>query len=1337
VVGSGALKIGQAGEFDYSGTQALKALKEEGVSTVLVNPNIATIQTSHEFADSVYFLPVTTHFIETVIAAEHVDAILLAFGGQTALNCGLELERSGVLRRYGVRVLGTPVSTIETTEDRQLFIEALGQINVKTARSRAVSSPDDAVRGAVAIGFPVMVRAGYALGGQGSGIANNEAECLALARRALAGAPQVLIEECLAGWKEIEYEVVRDADDNCITVCNMENVDPMGIHTGESIVVAPSQTLNDEEYQNLRDLAIGVVRHLGVVGECNIQFAVNPRTWDYRVIEVNARLSRSSALASKATGYPLAYVAAKLAIGHRLPELRNAITKTTTAFFEPALDYIVCKIPRWDLQKFEGVEPTIGTEMKSVGEVMGIGRTFPEALQKALRMLDIGVDGLDPDAFDFPDVRQAIQAPSPRRIFAIARGLAEGMSPVEVSRLTGIDPFFLGEIARLVDIGRQVSDLRDGRPPSDEPVAAAIALAKRAGFSERTLAVLAEGMSPDEASRLTGIDSSLLGEIARLVDIGRTVSDRLHDRPPSDESVAAVIALAKRAGFSDRTLAARLGRTEVEVQDLRRRHGIVPRLAQIDTVAAEYPAETNYLHLTYGTEHHDVPPTTRKKILVLGSGPYRIGSSVEFDWCAVNAVTEARALGYDTLLLNCNPETVSTDYDVCDRLIFDEITLESILAICDVEQPDAVVVSMGGQTPNNLALALHQAGVRLLGTPATAIDIAESRDKFSAMLDRLRIEQPRWARVSAIANLDGLVDSLGGYPVLVRPSYVLSGAAMRVVWSADTLREYVEKATQLSPDHPVVISKFEVDALEIELDAVARDGELLLWAVSEHVEKAGVHSGDATLVFPAQGLSPRIIAEAREIGRMLARALLITGPFNVQLIVKQDALLVIECNLRASRSFPFVSKALGVNLIREATRAMLGASPSADLVENRFDPDYVAVKASQFSFDRLRGACPKLGVEMMSTGEVACFGDTKDEALLKAMLASGFRLPSKGALLLFDAFADTCSIAEEAARLKALGLAVYALPPTMASVPHVVGPREVRLEDGSAEKTLRNGLIDVVFSASGGSSGAREGSNLVLERLAIDLGIPVVGEAVLSRSVIRALASTPLKSLESKPWKHYLMRAPRGADRSLTPRTAGSDVTPGPLRIFIRQPFSQTTAREQAMVQSVLDLMRELNGRPHHLEFLTGDHAERSDTFRGRFELDTGRSFTPRIFRAARLKLLGRADAMIVIRTGLSESGAFELAYNIFGGNRVPVFFAIWKQTPFETTLLRDLDDLVIARYVTFADPMELREPLLEFLEGCVGSRRGGTQDVGLAHLNSENAHTAQKLEPIESCTKI
>jgi len=1214
-LGSGALKIGQAGEFDYSGTQALKALKEEGIYTVLVNPNIASIQTSHDFADNVYFVPIIPELIEKVIAAEQVDAILLSFGGQTALNCGLELEQSGVLQRHGVRVLGTPVSTIEATEDRQLFINKLDEIGVKTARSRAVGNAEQAVCAAREIGFPVMLRAAFALGGKGSGVARNENECFDLASRAFVGVPQVLVEEYLGGWKEIEYEVVRDSHDNCVTVCNMENVDPMGIHTGESIVVAPSQTLNNEEYQGLRDLSLKVIRHLGVVGECNIQFALNPQTWNYRVIEVNARLSRSSALASKATGYPLAYVAAKLALGYRLPDLKNAITKTTTAFFEPALDYIVCKIPRWDLQKFEGVEQRTGSEMKSVGEVMAIGRTFPEALQKALRMVEIGVDGLDTDVFSFTNLRAAIETSSPKRIFAVAQGLAKGMSVDEVSRLSAMDPYFVGEIARLIETGQKLPALR-----------------------------------PDEK-------------------FPANMADRIRD--------------AKRAGYSDRAVARRLGRTETEVRELRSLYGISPRLAQIDTLAAEYPAETNYLYLTYGLDKDDVPPSSRKKILVLGSGCYRIGSSVEFDWCAVSTALEARTLGYETLLLNCNPETVSTDYDICDRLIFDEITLETILEICAKETPEAVVVSMGGQTPNNLAIVLHKAGIKLLGTSPESIDRAESRDKFSAMLDELAIDQPKWAKATDLRDLDRVVESLGGYPVLVRPSYVLSGAAMRVVHSADKLRHYVERAAHLSPEHPVVISKFEVDALEIELDAVARDGEVILWAVSEHIERAGVHSGDATLVFPPQDLSAAVLERIRETAERLARALHITGPFNLQLLFKEDELKVIECNLRASRSFPFVSKVLGVNFIGEATRVMLGVEPDFALNRTQFNLDYVAVKAPQFSFDRLKGAQPKLGVEMASTGEVACFGATTEEALLKAMMATGLNVPSKGALLSLDSGVQSSSFVEEARLLRKMGLEVFATPRTAESLGSLVYVQEVKEEDGSAHQILRSGKVDIVFSDSEVVNGPAERLNYSLQRLAIDLGIPVVGEAVLARRLIRSLVSTPVESLDIEPWRHYLSRAVR--ERRI--------------RLFVRQPFTETSEREAVIVQGVLDVLHKINGAPYELQFLTGLQAQNSHTFRLHFEKKTGQAFTPQNFRKDRLRLLDQADAIVVIRTGLSESTAFELAYSMFGRPPAPIFFAIWDQAPIKTTLLRDLNEIVPVRYVTFSNPAELAGPLLDFFE--------------------------------------
>ncbi|MCK6431017.1 MAG: carbamoyl-phosphate synthase (glutamine-hydrolyzing) large subunit, partial [Burkholderiaceae bacterium] len=851
VLGSGALQIGQAGEFDYSGSQALKALREEGVATILINPNIATIQTSEELADRIYFVDVNPEFVEQVIVKEEVDAILLSFGGQTALNCGLALHDAGVLQRHGVRVLGTPIAAIRDTEDRALFVKRLAEIGVKTARSQACSTPREAHEAARAIGLPVMLRGGYSLGGRGSGIVDSEEALDAAVRRAFAGgAQQVLVEECLRGWKEIEYEVVRDGRDNCITVCNMENFDPMGIHTGESIVVAPSQTLNDEEYQLLRTLAIRTVRHLGIVGECNIQYALDPRSSDYRVIEVNARLSRSSALASKATGYPLAYVAAKLALGRSLPEVQNSITRCTTAFFEPALDYLVCKVPRWDLDKFRGASVRIGSEMKSVGEVMAIGRTFPEVIQKALRMLDIGVDGLDPDAYDFEDVRDQLANPTPLRVFAIARALRDGMSVDEVHALTQIDRWFLRSIDSVVRLNEQLR--RTPWPPAPE-----------------------------------------------------------------------LLRQAKRSGFADRAIERLAGAPRGAARQARLRAGIVRHIAQIDTLAAEFPADTNYLYTTFHATRSDVAPSKRKKILVLGSGPYRIGSSVEFDWCCVNAVQAAAALGYETIMLNFNPETVSTDYDVCDRLIFDEVSLETVLDVCEHERPDGVVVSMGGQIPNNLAMHLHRAGIPVLGTSPENIDRAEDRNKFSRLLDELGIDQPRWMHMQDIADAEAVVARLGGFPVLVRPSYLLSGAAMSVAHEPHEFARILARAQDVSPEHPVVVSAFETHAREVEIDAVADRGEIVLWAISEHIEDAGVHSGDATLVLPPQTLYIATIRRVRRIAAALAKALEITGPFNVQFLAKHNAVKVIECNLRASRSFPFVSKVTGSNFAREAMRRML------------------------------------------------------------------------------------------------------------------------------------------------------------------------------------------------------------------------------------------------------------------------------------------------------------------------------------------------------------------------------------------------------------------------------
>ncbi len=1055
VLGSGALKIGEAGEFDYSGSQALKALREEGVATVLVNPNIATIQTSTEFADATYFLPVDPSFVEQIIVKEGIDAILLSFGGQTALNCGLELDASGALARHGVRVLGTPVGAIRETEDRQLFVECLDTIGVKTARSCACTDLESVISAAAEIGYPVILRGAFALGGKGSAIVSDQAACRVAAERAFAGVPQVLVEECLAGWKEIEYEVVRDGKDNCITVCNMENVDPMGIHTGESIVVAPSQTLNDEEYQLLRDVAIKTIRKLGIVGECNIQFALDTESSDYRVIEVNARLSRSSALASKATGYPLAYVAAKLALGYSLPDLSNALTRATSAFFEPALDYLVCKVPRWDLDKFAGVDKRLGTEMKSVGEVMAIGRTFPEALQKALRMLEVGVNGLDPQAYAFDDLKQELMHPSPRRMFAVAQAFSRGMQLAEVASLTRIDPFFLAEIESTVRLGERLAG--------------------------------------------TGIEQ-LDKELLRSV---------------------------KRQGFSDAAIAACIASTSEKVRELRGELGIHPHLVQIDTLAAEYPASTNYLYLTYNADSHDIGPPERRSLLILGSGVYRIGSSVEFDWCCVSAAQAAIELGYETLLLNCNPETVSTDYDVCDRLIFDEISLETVLEIVAYQRPLGVMISMGGQAPNSLALSLHRAGVNILGTPPVAIDKAEDRKKFSALLDELGIEQPRWAEITGL-EVDEVVESLGGYPVLVRPSYVLSGAAMRVAHSAAELQSYLRAATAVSPEHPVVVSKFERHSREIELDAVARHGTVVQWALHEHVEDAGVHSGDATLVLPPQGLDVAMIRQARRIGEQLAQALEITGPFNVQMLARHNVAKVIECNLRASRSFPFVSKALGSNFICDATRVMLGAPPASSSTPSILDLDYVVVKAPQFSFGRLRGADPRLGVEMTSTGEVASFGNDRHEALIKALLCAGFRYPRRGVLLSLGPMDDKYRFIEEAQTLIALGLPLYATPGTAEMLASegircvALGKGTVEDERPSATAKLEAGEIDLVINVPREYDDAGRPDGYVIRRAAIDMEIPLITDLWLARRLVHAMDKYKREQLSIKAWQEYL-----------------------------------------------------------------------------------------------------------------------------------------------------------------------------------------------------------------------
>ncbi len=1055
VLGSGALQIGQAGEFDYSGSQAIKALKEEGIKTVLVNPNIATIQTSEDLADRIYLVAVTPEFVERIIVQEEVDAIMLSFGGQTALNCGLALHDSGVLERYGVQVLGTPVEAIRNTEDRELFIQRLSEIGVKTARSKACRTPEEVRQAAEEIGLPLMLRGAFALGGKGSGIVDTREELDAAIRRAFSGDQvQVLVEESLRGWKEIEYEVVRDARDSCITVCNMENFDPMGIHTGESIVVAPSQTLNDEEYHFLREIAIRTVRHLGIIGECNIQYALDPNSLEYRVIEINARLSRSSALASKATGYPLAYVAAKLGIGYTLPEIPNSITRRTTAFFEPALDYIVCKVPRWDLTKFQGAAMGIGSEMKSVGEVMAIGRTFPEVIQKSLRMLDIGVRGLDPEAFEFDDLPASLSNATTHRVFAIARAFLDGMDLDEVHRLTEIDRWFLAQIEKIVDMHRRLRET--GWP----------------------------------------VSRSLLRE-------------------------------TKRLGFSDAAIEWLTEATGGAARQARIEYGIVPHTAQIDTLAAEFPADTNYLYGTYHAQHSDVSPSWRKKVLVLGSGTYRIGSSVEFDWCCVNAVQAAEEAGFETLMLNYNPETVSTDYDICDKLFFDEITFESVMDLCDREKPDGVIVSMGGQIPNNLAIQLHRAGVKILGTNPENIDRAEDRSKFSALLDELGVDQPRWMKLTDADDADQIVERLGGFPVLVRPSYVLSGAAMSVAHEPQELGRILSRAAAINPDHPVVVSKFETHAREIEIDAVADQGEIILWAVSEHIEDAGVHSGDATLVLPPQKLYIGTIRRIRQIAASIAKALQITGPFNMQFLAKHRAVKVIECNLRASRSFPFVSKVTGTNFAAEATRRMLGVR--RPVTNETLALDYVGVKVPMFSFGRIVGADPMLGVEMTSTGEVGCLGGDLNEALLHGLLATGFRFPQSGVLLSLGPIEEKYSFVEDARLIaEELGLPVYATKGTAERLSEV-GIECTAVEKGhgnglSALDLIDDGRVDLVINIPIEYDEQGRPDGYLIRRRAVDAGIPLFTDLKLAGAVVEALRSVQPGQLDVVAWGDYLER---------------------------------------------------------------------------------------------------------------------------------------------------------------------------------------------------------------------
>lgn len=1056
LLGSGALKIGEAGEFDYSGSQAIKALKEEGLEVVLVNPNIATIQTSEGMADKVYFLPVTPHFAEKIIARERPDGILLSFGGQTALNCGLALWKSGALDRHKVSVLGTPLSAVEKTEDRRLFNRALAEAGLKTPRGVAVRSVEVGLRAARRIGYPVMTRAAYALGGRGSGIAATPGELRDSLRKAFAAAPQVLIEESLAGWKEIEYEVVRDRADNCVTVCNMENFDPMGIHTGESIVIAPSQTLTNEEYHRLREIAIRAVRHLGVVGECNIQYALDPRDGDFRIIEVNARLSRSSALASKATGYPLAFVAAKLALGRLLPDLPNSITKVTTACFEPALDYLVVKIPRWDLKKFARVSKKIGSEMKSVGEVMAVGRSFEEAVQKAARMLQVGMYGLVANEnYSFRDLEKELRQPTDERLFGIAEALKKGFTVERIHRLTRIDRWFLHKIASIVDCGDRLGKHRLGALPPD-----------------------------------------LLRE-------------------------------AKRKGFSDKQIALLTGSTELRVRARRKEARLAPSFKQIDTLAAEYPARTNYLYTTYHGREDDVlfrnGRGTKGKVLVLGSGSYSIGSSVEFDWCCVNAALALKKLGYGTVMVNYNPETVSTDYDICDRLYFDELSFERVLDIYEKERPLGVLLSMGGQIPNNIALKCHRAGMRVLGTPPSSIDRAENRFKFSRLLDELGVDQPEWRELRSPREARAFARSIG-YPVLIRPSYVLSGAAMSIVFNESYLDRYLRKASRVTPEYPVVISKFIINAKEIELDAVADRGEVVASAIIEHVENAGVHSGDATMVLPPQKLYIETIRRIRAIGREIARALRITGPFNIQFIAKDNEIKVIECNLRASRSFPFVSKVAGTNFVELAVAAIMGQPVRNG--RTTLDLNYVGVKAPQFSFSRLKGADPALGVEMASTGEVACLGEDVHEAFLKALLSAGFSLPKRNVLVSLGGEASKQRFLEPARTLAGLGLRLYATDRTAAWLKSN-GVRALRLHKvhERARPNIRDFLagrkIDFVISIPNPAKRVEFDSDYRMRRMAVDFSVPILTNLQVAELFVQALASRSVEDLRIKHWAEY------------------------------------------------------------------------------------------------------------------------------------------------------------------------------------------------------------------------
>ena len=1064
ILGSGALKIGEAGEFDYSGSQALKALREEGVSTVLINPNIATVQTSEGVADQIYFLPVQPYFVERVIEKECPDGILLSFGGQTALNCGVELDKTGVLKKYNVKVLGTPVKAIMDTEDRELFVERLDEIDVKTIKSEACEDIQQARVAAKNLGYPVIVRAAYALGGLGSGFADNEEELNTLCEKAFSFSPQVLVEKSLKGWKEIEYEVVRDRYDNCITVCNMENFDPLGIHTGESIVIAPSQTLSNSEYHKLRALSIKIVRHIGIVGECNVQYAFDPESEDYRVIEVNARLSRSSALASKATGYPLAFVAAKLGMGYGLFELKNSVTKTTSAFFEPALDYVVCKIPRWDLSKFRGVDRELGSSMKSVGEVMAIGRNFEEAIQKGLRMIGQGMHGfVENKELQIDDLDAALREPTDKRVFLISKAMHKGYTVDQIHELTKIDRWFLNKLKHIIDIDEEL-----------------------------------------KTKNINTLDKELL----------RT---------------------AKVYGFTDFQIARAVGLEEEckkmheamrIVRRLRKSFGILPVVKQIDTLAAEYPAQTNYLYVTYAGVASDITfSNDRNSVIVLGSGAYRIGSSVEFDWCGVQALNTIRRQGYRSIMINYNPETVSTDYDMCDRLYFDELTFERVMDIIDAENPHGVIVSTGGQIPNNLAMYLDEENVPILGTSAKDIDNAEDRAKFSSMLTENGINQPEWSALTSMDDIDKFVDRVG-FPVLVRPSYVLSGAAMNICSNRDELTRFLQLAANVSEDHPVVVSKFIEHAKEIEMDAVAQDGEIMAYAISEHIEFAGVHSGDATIQFPPQKLYVETMRRIKRISRQIAKKLHINGPFNIQFMARDNDILVIECNLRASRSFPFVSKVLKLNFIDLATKIMLGA-PVEKPNKNLFDLDYVGIKASQFSFNRLQKADPVLGVDMSSTGEVGCLGDDTSTALMKSMLSVGLRIPKKTILLSTGGAKQKAEMLDAAKMLKQHGYELYAtvgtskyltengIENTLVYMPSDEGQHPQALE------LLHEKKIDMVVNMPKDLTPRELTNGYKIRRAAIDLNVPLITNSRLASAFISAFCNVGMDDIDIKAWGEY------------------------------------------------------------------------------------------------------------------------------------------------------------------------------------------------------------------------